>query len=288
VRPVFVVAKDHLSADAVPAARQPRVPALNRVLHLQAGVQDQVLGARVRRLHGRIRLPAAGGANEPAVPLRARRSVAGDTRAGGHPAARPLQGASRLWPHVRPAVVRSARGLRQREELGLLHAQLRARLLVLLQLRRLLRLPAEQQPAVDHPGARGAGRRLPHVPQEPDHRLPLADHHLLGAQLSRRVQQQGGGAEVREQRDEHPAIQLLAAPVLAAQLHGRVHLVATLRGREGHRDVGERAEHLLRRRAHDRGERGATLRRRGGAAQGGDTQQDPCHWQDGARLLRAA
>ena len=42
-----------------------------------------------------------------------------------------------------------------------------------------------------------------------------------------------GGPEVREQRDEHPAVQLLPPPLLAAQLHGRLYLVPTLRGREG-------------------------------------------------------
>lgn len=35
----------------------------------------------------------------------------------------------------------------------------------------------------------------------------------------------GGRAEVREQRDEHQAVQLLAAPLLASQFHGRFHVV---------------------------------------------------------------
>ena len=38
--------------------------------------------------------------------------------------------------------------------------------------------------------------------------------------------------EVREQRYEHPSVQLLAASVLAAELHGRIHLVAAIRWRE--------------------------------------------------------
>ena len=42
----------------------------------------------------------------------------------------------------------------------------------------------------------------------------------------------GGGAQIREQRDEHPAVQLQPAPLLAAQLYGRVHLVASLRRRK--------------------------------------------------------
>lgn len=35
----------------------------------------------------------------------------------------------------------------------------------------------------------------------------------------------GGSAEVREQRDEHQAIQLFTSSLLAAQLHGRIHVV---------------------------------------------------------------
>lgn len=35
----------------------------------------------------------------------------------------------------------------------------------------------------------------------------------------------GGGFKVREQRDEHQAVQLLAAPVLVAQFHGCFHMV---------------------------------------------------------------
>lgn len=38
-----------------------------------------------------------------------------------------------------------------------------------------------------------------------------------------------GSAEVREQRNEHPTVQLLTSPLLAAQLHGRFHLVPALR-----------------------------------------------------------
>lgn len=38
----------------------------------------------------------------------------------------------------------------------------------------------------------------------------------------------GGGFKVREQRDEHQAIQLFATPVLVAQFHGRFHMVATV------------------------------------------------------------
>jgi len=43
----------------------------------------------------------------------------------------------------------------------------------------------------------------------------------------------GSCAQVREQRDEHPSVQLLATSLLAAQLHGCLHMVAALRGRKG-------------------------------------------------------
>ncbi|OAD61528.1 Serine/threonine-protein phosphatase 2B catalytic subunit 2 [Eufriesea mexicana] len=38
----------------------------------------------------------------------------------------------------------------------------------------------------------------------------------------------GSGAEVREQRDEHQAVQLYTASLLAAQLHGRLHVVPAI------------------------------------------------------------
>lgn len=43
----------------------------------------------------------------------------------------------------------------------------------------------------------------------------------------------GGCFEVREQRDEHQAVQLLATSVLAAQLYGRFHMVPAVCRREG-------------------------------------------------------
>ena len=42
----------------------------------------------------------------------------------------------------------------------------------------------------------------------------------------------GCGVKVREQRDEHPPVQLQSAPLLAAQLYGRLHVVPPLRRRE--------------------------------------------------------
>lgn len=95
--------------------------------------------------------------------------------------------------------------------------------------------------------------QIPNVPEVTGNWLSLAHHHLLCAQLPGRVQQQGGHSQVREQCDEHSPIQLFTAPLLAAQLHGRLHLVVAFRGREGDRDARQRAQHLLRRRAHQRG-----------------------------------
>jgi len=41
-----------------------------------------------------------------------------------------------------------------------------------------------------------------------------------------------GHLEVREQRDEHSPVQLLAASLLAAELHGCLHLVIAVCWRE--------------------------------------------------------
>ena len=62
----------------------------------------------------------------------------------------------------------------------------------------------------------------------------VCDGRLKCCQLRARVY--SGDTEVREQRNEHPSVQLFASPVLAAQLHGRLHLVAAVRRRK--RSVG--------------------------------------------------
>jgi len=41
-----------------------------------------------------------------------------------------------------------------------------------------------------------------------------------------------GDIEIREQRDEHSTVQLFSSPVLAAQLHGCLHLVTAVRRRK--------------------------------------------------------
>ena len=116
----------------------------------------------------------------------------------------------------------------------------------------MLRVLAKQSTLVDNPSARSSRRRLPHVQEERADGLPVAHHDLLGAQLPGRVQQQSGHTQVREQRDEHSPVQLLATSLLAAQLHGRVHLVVAFRRREGHRDARLHSQYLLRARAHRR------------------------------------
>ena len=109
--------------------------------------------------------------------------------------------------------------------------------------------PSTEQPSFNHSSARSPRRRLQNVQKEPNYGIPLPDHHLLCPQLPGRLQQQGSGAQVREQRDEHPtgneslpligqfspythshwSVQLQPPPLLVAQLHGRVYLVTTLR-----------------------------------------------------------
>lgn len=41
-----------------------------------------------------------------------------------------------------------------------------------------------------------------------------------------------GYPQVRKQRDEHPAVQLLSASLLVTELHGRLHVVLALRWRK--------------------------------------------------------
>ena len=159
--------------------------------------------------------PASRRRHEQAVPLHPRRSQPRAAharrpqdgacllnRSTAERPDQPLPRAADAGPDVRHPLGGSARGVWQREVERRLCAQPRARLLVLLQLHGRLQLPRAQQPALGHPRARGAGRRLPDVPQDQDDRLPVGHDHLLRAQLPRRVQQQGGRAQVREQRDE--------------------------------------------------------------------------------------
>ena len=73
--------KTGIPDDTVPPAGKPRVQAPNGVLHVQARVQDQVLGACVRRMYGGVRLPPPRRPHEPAVSLRARGPLARNSHA---------------------------------------------------------------------------------------------------------------------------------------------------------------------------------------------------------------
>uniref|UniRef100_H2YPV5 Serine/threonine-protein phosphatase n=1 Tax=Ciona savignyi TaxID=51511 RepID=H2YPV5_CIOSA len=111
-----------------------------------------------------------------------------------------------------------------------------------------LRIPAKEQPTVADSRSRGTRRRISNVQEELNNWLPFPHYHILCPELLGRLQQQGCCAQVREQCNEHPTIQLLPSPVLASKLHGRIHMVPALCGRESYGDVGQRFEHLLRRR----------------------------------------
>lgn len=56
------------------------------------------------------------------------------------------------------------------------------------------------------------------------------------------VRQQGGCDDLLRQLDEHKEILQLITPVLAAQLHGCVHVVAPVYWRENNRDAALGAE----------------------------------------------
>ena len=67
VRPVLVVVEDLVPEHVVVAPRKPRVSPLDRLLHLQAGMQAQVLRGRVRSLHGIVLRTTACCRHEQAV-----------------------------------------------------------------------------------------------------------------------------------------------------------------------------------------------------------------------------
>lgn len=69
-------------------------------------------------------------------------------------------------------------------------------MLVLLRGRAVQGVPAEEQADFADQGPRGAGGGV-QVLQVDQQQLPHGDHHLLGAQLLRRLQQQGGSDQVR-------------------------------------------------------------------------------------------
>mmetsp|Transcript_22048 Transcript_22048/g.65794 ORF Transcript_22048/g.65794 Transcript_22048/m.65794 type:complete len:280 (+) Transcript_22048:849-1688(+) len=108
---------------------------------------------------------------------------------------------------------------------------------MVLHLRLCQQVPGEELAPVAHPRARGAARGVQDAQDQPVHRLPLGDHNILRAQLLRRVQQQRGDPQVRQQHAECLAIQLLTPPVPSAELHGHLLLEHAFRHREGHGDA---------------------------------------------------
>ncbi len=97
-----------------------------------------------------------------------------------------------------------------------------------------MRLLGEEQSAIRNPRTRSSRCGLPDVSKDEDDRLSQRHDHLQRPQLPRRLQQQSRGPQIREQRYEHPTIQLHSPPLLAAQFHGRVYLVFAVRRGEDH------------------------------------------------------
>ena len=116
MRTLSLVNENPLSEHVLFTAWQPRMPPSDRVLHIQAGMQDKVYGARLRCMHGRFRLSATRRSHESTVLVRAWRPLARNPQSGRHTQAGPLQGAATVRSHVRPVVVRSAGRLWQRKK----------------------------------------------------------------------------------------------------------------------------------------------------------------------------
>jgi hypothetical protein len=69
VRFVPVVSEDLVPEHALAASRQPRVQTFDRLLHLQARVQAQVLRGHLRGMHGLFLRTPIGSGHEQAVPV---------------------------------------------------------------------------------------------------------------------------------------------------------------------------------------------------------------------------
>jgi hypothetical protein len=74
VRSVSVVTEDLVPQHALAAPRKPRVPSFDRLLHIQARVQAQILRSHLRGMHGLVLRIAAGSSHEQAVLVHTRRS----------------------------------------------------------------------------------------------------------------------------------------------------------------------------------------------------------------------
>lgn len=62
-----MVFKDLVSQYALAASRKPRVQTSDRLLHVQAGVQTQILGKNLRSMYGFFLRIAAGRSHEQAI-----------------------------------------------------------------------------------------------------------------------------------------------------------------------------------------------------------------------------
>lgn len=76
---------------------------------------------------------------------------------------------------------------------------------------------------------RSCSCQIYHAPQDTNEKIPLRHHHLLCAQLPRRIPQPRRDIEVRKQEHHHQTVQLQSAPLLATQLHGCLHMELTVR-----------------------------------------------------------
>ena len=84
VRSLPVVAEDLVSQHLVAAARKSRVPAFDRLFHLQTRMQTQVLGKSLRCVHGIILLSTLGRCHEQAISMYTWRPESRIAHIGGH------------------------------------------------------------------------------------------------------------------------------------------------------------------------------------------------------------
>jgi hypothetical protein len=73
VCPISVVVEDLVSEYPLAAAREPRMPAFDRLFHVQTGVQAQILRDRLRSLYGIFLRITARRGHEQTVPVHTRR-----------------------------------------------------------------------------------------------------------------------------------------------------------------------------------------------------------------------
>ena len=77
VRSVSVVSENMVSKFSMVITREPRVPAFDRLFHLQVGMYAQVLGESLRGLHGFLLRVTSCSDNEQAIPVYTWRAQSG-------------------------------------------------------------------------------------------------------------------------------------------------------------------------------------------------------------------